>query len=352
MSVENQSIENTSTSTSPPINELHQHEDSIEVTNETPSLDVKPVQSLDGTDEESTNQDQDWSEDQPEDDDDDRQQEQRSNLFQKSVIGLLLLAFIVYVIVDSITTGNVRSIIGSFLEWIEDNPIPGFFAFMIVYFVATILFVPGSILTLGSGFVFANAFGLGPGVLIGSLSVFFGASSGAIVSFLLGRYLLREWVKGLTKKYAIFEALDVALEEKGFRIMALLRLSPIIPFNAINYIGGVTALSLYAYTLALIAILPGTVLYVFLGASAGSLADSASSGNNATVTIIVVAVGCVFGFAAIFLTSYYAKKELNRVIDAREATNSSEDERGDVESGNAKAPKASSGNIEVPVASQ
>ena len=189
---------------------------------------------------------------------------------------------------------------------------------MVVYLVATVLFVPGSILTLGAGFVFANAFGLGPGVLLGSLSVFFGASAGAIVSFILGRYLLRDWVKTLTKKYAVFEALDVALEEKGFRIMALLRLSPIIPFNAINYIGGVTAISLGAYCLSLVAILPGTVLYVFLGASAGSLADSSGSGDNSTVTIAVVVVGAVFGIFAIFVTSYYAKKELNRVIEARE----------------------------------
>ena len=251
--------------------------------------------------------------------------ERRRNLYKKGFVGLLLVGFVVYIIVDAVTAGNVREAIDSFLSWIEDNPIPGFFAFMVVYFVATVLFVPGSILTLGSGFVFANAFGLGPGVLIGSLSVFFGASAGAIVAFLLGRYLLREWVKGLTKKYAVFEALDIALEEKGFRIMALLRLSPIIPFNAINYIGGVTAISLYSYTLALIAILPGTVLYVFLGASAGSLADSASSGDNATVTIIVVAVGAVFGIFAIVLTSYYAKKELNRVIAAREAESSNND---------------------------
>ena len=263
----------------------------------------------------------------------------RAGLYQKLAIGLVLLAFIVYIIVDSVTAGNVRNAIEAFLDWIEDNPIPGFFAFMVVYFVATVLFVPGSILTLGSGFVFANAFGLGPGVLLGSLSVFIGASGGAIVAFLLGRYLLRDWVKGLTKKYAVFEALDVALQEKGFRIMSLLRLSPIIPFNAINYIGGVTAISLTSYALALVAILPGTVLYVFLGASAGSLADSASSGDNTTVTIIVVVVGAIFGICAIAVTSYYAKKELNRVIAAREeaekvgSTDDEAPESADIEQG-------------------
>jgi uncharacterized membrane protein YdjX (TVP38/TMEM64 family) len=274
----------------------------------------------------------------------------RSSRNKKILIGLLLVAFVIFVIVDAFTTGYVRSGIDSFLAWIEANPVPGFFVFMIVYFVATILFVPGSILTLGAGFVFANAFGLGVGVLLGALSVFFGASAGAIVAFLLGRYLLRDWVKTLTKKYAIFEALDAALDQKGFRIMALLRLSPIIPFNAINYIAGVTAVSLRDYCLSLIAILPGTTLYVFLGASAGSLADSASSGDNTTITIVVVVVGAILGIGAIILTSYYAKKELNRVIAEREAATAAlEAEEIDLEAPQQDEDESPAAEAEIPV---
>lgn len=256
---------------------------------------------------------------------------------KKIVIGLVFLAFIIFVIVDSTTTGYLRSGIDTALKWIEANAVAGMFVFMLVYFVATVLFIPGSILTLGAGFVFANAFGLGVGLLIGVLSVFVGASAGAIVAFILGRYLLRDWVKGLANKYAVFEALDIALEEKGLRIMTLLRLSPIIPFNAINYIAGVTSISFVNYCIALFAILPGTTLYVFLGASAGSLADSASSGDNTTVTIIVIVVGAVFGIFAIVLTSIYAKRELNRVIAQRQEAEISQgsdneiDEDGDIE---------------------
>ena len=121
--------------------------------------------------------------------------------------------------------------------------------------------------------------------------------------------------------YKILKALDTALGSKGFRIMALLRLSPIVPFNVINYVAGVTAIGWKEYALALIAILPGTVLYVFLGASAGSLADSAGSGNNGTVTIVVIVVGVVFGVFAIGLTSYYAKKELNKIAAQQENDN-------------------------------
>ena len=241
----------------------------------------------------------------------------RRDFYKKLLLGILLVSFIIFVIVDSTRNGHVKSAIDAFLMWIEENPIAGFFVFMIVYFAATVLFVPGSILTLGAGFVFAKAFGLGAGVVLGSLSVAFGASAGAIAAFLLGRYLLRDWVQGLTKRYSIFEALDIAMATKGFRIMALLRLSPIIPFNAINYIAGVTAISFTSYSAALVAILPGTILYVFLGASAGSLSDSAGSGGSSSVTIVVVVVGIVFGIAAIAVTSYYAKKELQKVVETR-----------------------------------
>lgn len=80
------------------------------------------------------------------------------------------------------------------------------------------------------------------------------------------------------------------------------------------------------YVLSLFAIIPGTVLYVFLGASAGSLADSSGSGSsNTTVTIVIVVVGIVLGVLAICLTTRYARKELNRIIEERQnAENNSE----------------------------
>ena len=133
----------------------------------------------------------------------------RWNRNKKIITGLFLAGFIIFVIVDSTTTGHLRSGINTALQWIENHAIAGMFVFMLIYFVATVLFIPGSILTLGAGFVFANAFGLGVGLLIGVLSVFIGASAGAIVAFLLGRFLFRDWVKGLAGKYAVFEALDI-----------------------------------------------------------------------------------------------------------------------------------------------
>ena len=101
--------------------------------------------------------------------------------------------------------------------------------------------------------------------------------------------------------------------------MLLYRLSPIIPFSALNYLAGALSVSFRDYLLSLFAIIPGTVLYVFLGASAGSLADSSSSGSsNTTVTIVIVVVGIVLGVLAIWLTTRYARKELHRIIEERQ----------------------------------
>jgi uncharacterized membrane protein YdjX (TVP38/TMEM64 family) len=79
-----------------------------------------------------------------------------------------------------------------------------------------------------------------------------------------------------------------AMKHQGLKIFLLLRLSPIVPFNVINYIGGVTAISFKDYTLALFGIIPGTILYCFIGASAGSLLESQDDMKG---TVMYVGVG-------------------------------------------------------------
>jgi len=235
--------------------------------------------------------------------------------YLKLVIGVTFLTIVLFVAIDSVFGMNyVRQVITIFLEWIRQNPGEGVIAFIGVYFVATLICVPGALLTFGAGFVFSAATdgSLVMGVFLGALAVFVGSFASSIIAFLLARYLLYDRVRRLSQKYSIFEALDIALSEKGFRIMCLLRLSPITPFVLLNYIAGVTTVKLSSYVLSTFCILPGTVLYVFLGASAGSLTDES---ENSTVTMAAVIVGVIFGVLAICLTSHYAKMELNKEVD-------------------------------------
>jgi uncharacterized membrane protein YdjX (TVP38/TMEM64 family) len=94
--------------------------------------------------------------------------------------------------------------------------------------------------------------------------------------------------------------------------MVLLRLSPLIPYNALDYMSGVTSISFGSYALALIGILPGTIMFCFVGATASSLTDSASS-TNMTVQIITMVMGVFFALCGVYVASYYSKRELDRV---------------------------------------
>jgi uncharacterized membrane protein YdjX (TVP38/TMEM64 family) len=137
--------------------------------------------------------------------------------------------------------------------------------FVLLYVLATVLFLPGAILTLGAG----AAFGVVRGVAVVSVA----ATLGATAAFLVGRYVARDWVSARIEGRATFRALDEAVAREGWKIVGLMRLSPVVPFNFLNYAFGVTQVSLRDYVLASwVGMLPGTVMYVYLGSVAGSLA--------------------------------------------------------------------------------
>ncbi len=134
----------------------------------------------------------------------------KSFLSKKHILGIAVVTVITAIITDFFTSKHIQSAFESFLEWTADNLLVGFFAYIAVYALATLLFVPGSILTLGGGFIFGHAAGsMWEGVLIASGAVFIGASLGAIGSFLVGRYLVRDWVENsLVQRYPLIRALD------------------------------------------------------------------------------------------------------------------------------------------------
>lgn len=151
------------------------------------------------------------------------------------------------------------------LHWIEGLGWMGLFAFVGLYGVATVACVPGSVLTLGAGAVF--------GVLKGTLAVLMGATLGAILAFGVGRYLARGWVSRRLEDRDAFVAIDQAVAKAGLKIVLLTRLSPVFPFTLLNYAFGLTGVSLRDYTLGSVGMIPGTLLYVYLGSLVGDLAQ-------------------------------------------------------------------------------
>jgi uncharacterized membrane protein YdjX (TVP38/TMEM64 family) len=159
------------------------------------------------------------------------------------------------------------------LEWTKGLGPLGPIVFIAIYVAACVLFIPGSILTIGAGVVF--------GVVRGSIYVSIAATLGATCAFLIGRYLARDWVAAKLEANPKFKAIDLAVAREGWKIVGLTRLSPVFPFNLLNYAFGVTRVSVREYIVASWAgMLPGTVMYVYIGSIAGDLAKASTHGAS------------------------------------------------------------------------
>ena len=174
----------------------------------------------------------------------------------------------------------------------------GAIAFIIIYILATVAFFPGSILTLGAGVVF--------GVVLGSFYVFIGATIGATAAFLVGRYLARGWVAEKIQGNSKFQAIDEAVGKEGLKIVLLTRLSPIFPFTLLNYAYGVTGVSLKDYLLGSAGMIPGTIMYVYIGSLAGSLATIGTSAP-ATNPVLLWTIRLIGFIATVAVTLYVTK---------------------------------------------
>jgi uncharacterized membrane protein YdjX (TVP38/TMEM64 family) len=167
----------------------------------------------------------------------------------------------------------VQQWLRSFNDWVGQMGTVGIFVFIIVYAIATVLLAPGSILTIGAGFAF--------GLWKGFLAVSAAATLGASLAFLVARFIARGKVEAIAQRNKKFRQIDNAIGKQGAKLIFLLRLSPVIPFNLSNYFYGLTAVKFWPYVLASwLGMMPGTFLYVYIGA-AGKAAVTAAAGGEA-----------------------------------------------------------------------
>jgi len=195
--------------------------------------------------------------------------------------------------------------LGRLNEWVSGMGMAGVLVYAVIYAVAAVLFVPGSVLTLGAGFIFGLAWGI--------VAVWFAATVAAAVAFLIARYLAREKVSAWARKNPRFEAIDDAIGRQGWKIVALLRLSPLVPFSLSNYLYGLTAIRFWPYVLASwLAMFPGTVLYVYLGAvgRAGLEAAAGGGAQRDPLQTAFLVVGLLATVAATWLVTRTAKRAL------------------------------------------
>ena len=203
-----------------------------------------------------------------------------------------------------------KSILIPFLESIERlDPLLTAITFAGLYIAATVLFVPGLLITMAAGVLF--------GPFKGTVIVSIASVTGASLAFLIGRYLAREWITRKTEDSPRFQAIDEAIGREGGRIVFLLRLSPLFPYNLLNYGLGLTRVKFGSYFIASwIGMLPGTFMYVYLGSLAGSIASLASGtgGVKTSSQWTLYGLGLLATLILTVLVTRIARKALHRQL--------------------------------------
>ncbi len=176
----------------------------------------------------------------------------------KIALGVLILGGLLF------AGRSAGAYVPQFATWVDGLGFWGPVVFILGYAGATLAFIPGSILTLASGAIF--------GLVEGTIYVFVAATLGATLSFLVARHAARAAIEKRIEGDARFAAIDRAVGAEGRKIVFLLRLSPVFPFNLLNYALGLTRVRLGDYFIASIGMLPGTLLYVYTGKIIGDVA--------------------------------------------------------------------------------
>lgn len=208
------------------------------------------------------------------------------------------------------------------------NPFYGPFCLAGVHALSEIFFIPGSILTVGAGWAFKEAYhDFQFAMIVGSVSSQIGAMVGAVMTFLLGRYVFYDTAVYLAQRYDTIKALDSAIRSEGFKLMFLLRLSPIVPFTMFNFIMGITNISFCSYTLGLIGLVPSTVMFVFLGTTLSNFqkATEWKDWENNKVFLIFMISGTALALIGVIWVSIVARRHLREAIEISQKEDKSDE---------------------------
>lgn len=195
----------------------------------------------------------------------------------------------VFQFVTNVFSSNPTESLSRVVDSIESMGSAGILYFGIIYTIAELLAVPATPLTLSAGYLF--------GVQQGTAIVLFSAILSATISFAIARTVLRTKVEGLLQNYPEFQKIDKAIGKEGFKLMLLIRLSPIFPFSLSNYLYGVTSVKFWPYFWGTsLGFAPGTIAYVYTGTVGKALtidAGTATSQPTYLIAGLIVLAGLV-----------------------------------------------------------
>lgn len=198
--------------------------------------------------------------------------------------------------------------------WIDDLGVLGPIVFGVLYVVAALLLVPGSVLTIAAGGIF--------GLWLGTAVVSIASTTSAALALLIARFVARKRVEQWAEQSDKFRAMDNAISEGGWKIVAMLRLSPAIPFNIQNYFYGLTSIGFWRCVLtSWVSMLPGTFLFVYVGHLGATTLDAAADQDQSLSNgrWIMLGLGLAATVAVTVYITWLARKQLKKQTNVEES---------------------------------
>ena len=208
----------------------------------------------------------------------------------------LLLFFISLLVIFQIKFEIIQNIPSIIEKTASSGPV-GYLGFILIYIVSTVMMLPGSPLTFTAGALF----GFWKGLILVSLS----STLGATCAFMVSRYLIRKSIEKRVLKNKKFQSIDNEINEQGWKIVILARLSPIIPFFLLNYALGITKIRFIHFIFASwIGMIPGTIVYVLMGNMGGAFIN----GKKSSFEWVLLGIGLIATILVTLLISKIIKK--------------------------------------------
>ena len=204
-----------------------------------------------------------------------------------------------------------------FFFWFENHFYKGISLYAIIFVAMTIFFLPTTFLNLGGALIFTKFKGPTVGFLLTVFLVIFSSVLGGVIGFVIGRFFIRNWIrKHLTRRIKLFRAIDLGLKHNGFKMVLLMRMTPIMPHNLFPYIMSVTSLRIKDFiTGSVVGMFPNTCIYVYIGMQLDSVADIIDGNYGlGPWQPVLITVGIVMVVVLTSLMITFSKEELNKLI--------------------------------------
>nr|CAG8468223.1 1300_t:CDS:2 [Entrophospora candida] len=237
---------------------------------------------------------------------------------KKNIIKLLILVAFISTLIALLLIFRIQDHIKDYLKYIEIHKKYGILIYLTIYIICVWFFLPGSLISIAAGFLFK------PSILAGAV-IITGDVLAALGTFLFGKYIFSDWVMNQIEKRPTFKALNAVITEEGWKIVVMLRLTP-LPFSLISYFFSVSSINLFTFLWATaIGVLPGTFNAVWMGSLVKSL-SGIDKPKLKEKDITIITMNFIFVGCCVVALSILGKRSLRKAMIKLEASNNTQNE--------------------------